>query len=79
MAVKRKSDAVKFADLEAAPQPIPDKPARRRRGKGHFSEALEITGVSETETHHTKSNEINDLADSAPVGGSESNPRTGGR
>jgi hypothetical protein len=70
---------VKFADLEQAPPYHPTEPARRRRGEGHFSEAIEIAGVSKTFTYHTKPNEINDLANSAPVGGPQSNPRPGGR
>jgi hypothetical protein len=60
--------SVKFADLEQAPQPIPDKRSRRRRGEGHFSEVIENKEVSGTSLYHTKPNEINDLADSAPVG-----------
>jgi hypothetical protein len=65
--------SVKFADLEQTPPPIPGKLARRRRGEGHFSEAAEITRVSETITHPTKPNEINDLVDSASVGDPETN------
>lgn len=63
-----------FTDLEQAPANLTAKPSRRRRGEGHFSEAIEITRVSETETHHIKPNEINDLADSAPVGDPDPNP-----
>jgi hypothetical protein len=70
--------SIKFADLEAAPQSTPDKPTARRRGEGHFSEALENTRVSETFTHHTKPNEINGLADSAPVSDPQLNPGTDG-
>jgi hypothetical protein len=51
-----------------------DGASRRRRGEGHFSEAIVNTRVSETFTHHTKPNEINDLADSAPVGDPQLNP-----
>src|SRR6516225_7933188 len=40
--------SVKFADLEATPPPIPDKPARRRRGEGHFSQVTENAGLSGT-------------------------------
>src|SRR6516165_2375260 len=40
--------SVKFADLEQAPQPIPDKRSRRRRGEGHFSEVIENKEVSGT-------------------------------
>jgi len=65
--------SVKFADLESSPPPIPDKPARRRRGKGVFSEVVENKGVSGTETDQHKSNEINDLANSAPVAVPDSN------
>jgi hypothetical protein len=60
--------SVKFADLEATPPPIPDKPARRRRGEGVFSEVVENKEISGTTTHQHKSNEINDLANSAPIG-----------
>jgi hypothetical protein len=63
--------SVKFADLEAAPPLTPDKSVRRRRGEGHSSEVLEITRDSDTASHHTKSNEINGLADYAPVGDSQ--------
>jgi hypothetical protein len=66
--------SVKFADLEGAPPSIPDKSARRRRGEGNFSEVIENTSVSDTFTHQVKANEINGLADSAPVGGPDSNP-----
>jgi hypothetical protein len=66
--------AVKFADLEQAPQSTPDKPTRRRRGEGHFSQAVENTKDFETSTSHTKPNEINDLTNSAPVGDPDSNP-----
>jgi hypothetical protein len=61
--------SVKFADLEAAPPPTPDKPARTRRGEGVFSEVVENKEISGTE----KSNEINDLANSVPVGVPDSN------
>ena len=60
--------SVRFADLEQAPGNLPTRPSRRRRGEGHFSETIENTRVSESFSHHTKLNEINDLADSAPVG-----------
>jgi hypothetical protein len=66
--------SVKFADLEAAPPPIPDKSARRRRGEGHFSQVTENAGVSGTFASLHKPNEINDLAISAPVGGPGTNP-----
>jgi hypothetical protein len=68
---------VKFADLENSPLSIPDKPARRRRGEGVFSEAIENKGISGTATYQHKSKEINDLADSAPVGDLETNPESG--
>jgi hypothetical protein len=60
--------SVKFADLEQTPPPIPDKPARRRRGGGHFSQVIENTADLWIGPAHNKSNEINDLANSAPVG-----------
>ena len=60
--------SVKFADLEAAPPPIPDKPARRRRGEGHFSQVIENTADLGIGPSPNNSNEINDLANSAPVG-----------
>jgi len=63
--------SVCFADLE---QGLPTRASRGRRGDGHFSEALENTRVSVTLTHDTKPNEINDLADSAPVGDPQLNP-----
>ena len=66
--------SVKFADLEQTPPPIPDKPARRRRCEGHFSQVTENAGVSGTFASLHKSNEINDLADSALVGDLETNP-----
>ena len=66
---------VKFADLERLSPPIPDKPARRRRGEGVFSEVVENKEISGTATHQHKSNEINDLANSAPVGVPDSNRR----
>ena len=69
--------SVKFADLEAALPPIPDKPARRRRGEGHFSQVTENAGVSGTLASLHKSNEINDLANPAPVGDLETNPESG--
>jgi hypothetical protein len=66
--------SVRFADLEQAPGNLPTRPSRRRRGEGRFSEAVEITRVSETLIYHNKPNEINDLADSASVGGPQLNP-----
>jgi len=68
--------SVKFADLEAAPQSIPDKPARRRRGGGHFSQVIENAGLSGTLASLYKPNEINDLANLAPVGDLETNPES---
>jgi hypothetical protein len=65
--------SVKFAGLEQAPQPIPDKASPRRHGEGHFSEAIENKEVFGSRPSDTKSNEINDLANSAPVGAPESN------
>jgi hypothetical protein len=65
--------SVKFADLEAAPPSIPDKPARTRRGEGVFSEVVENKEISGTATYQHKSNENNDLANSAPVGVPDSN------
>jgi len=50
--------SVKFADLEAAPPPIPDKPARRRRGERVLSEVVEnkeISGLRPTNTNPMKS------------------------
>jgi hypothetical protein len=69
--------SVKFADLEQAPRSVPDKPARMRRGEGHFSQVTENAGVSGTFSSLHKSNEINDLANSAPVGDLETNPESG--
>jgi hypothetical protein len=69
--------SVKFADLEATPPPILDKPARRRRGEGHFSQVTENAGLSGTFSSLHKSNEINGLADLAPVGDLETNPESG--
>ena len=60
--------SVKFADLEQTPSSIPDKPARRRRGEGVFSEVVENKEISGTATYQDKSNEINDLANLAVVG-----------
>ena len=68
--------SVPFADLEQAPGNLPTRPSRRRRGEGHISETIENTRVSESFSHHTKLNEINDLADSAPVGGPDLNPES---
>ena len=68
---------VKFADIENLPSSIPDRPARRRRGEGVFSEVVENKGVSGTAPYQHKSNEIKDLADSAPVGELETNPGSG--
>src|SRR6516225_9311706 len=65
--------SVKFADLEAAPPSIPDKPVRTRRGEGVFSEVVENKEISGTATYQHKSNEINDLANSAPVAVPDSN------
>ena len=70
--------SVKYADLESAPPPIPDKRPRRRRGEGHFSEVIETKEVFGIDPFGTKSNEINDLANSAPIGDLESNPGTSG-
>jgi hypothetical protein len=53
--------SVCFADLEQA---------------GHFSETIENTRVSETFSDHSKPNEINDLADSAPIGDPQLNPES---
>lgn len=41
---------IKFADLEGEPSRHTAKPARRRRGEGHFLQALETTSVSDTFT-----------------------------
>jgi hypothetical protein len=41
--------SVKFADLEAASQPSPDKPTSRRHGAGHFSEAIENKEILDIE------------------------------
>jgi hypothetical protein len=65
---------VGFADLEQAPR---DKPARRQRGEGLVSEAVENKRVSGVAPHQHKSNEINDLGNSAPVGGPDPNSETG--
>jgi hypothetical protein len=48
-------------------------PARRRRGEAVFSEVVENKEISGTATCQTKSNEINDLANSVPVGVPDSN------
>jgi len=66
--------SVPFADLEQAPGNLPTRPSRRRRGEGHFSQVIEKAGVSGTFAHQVKSNEINDLSDSVPVGELEANP-----
>ena len=58
---------IKFRDLENSPQPIPDKPSRRRRGEGHFSEVSENIRISAISVDK-EPNEINDLTNSAPVG-----------
>ena len=52
--------SVKFADLEQTPPPIPDKPARRRRGGGHISQVIENTADLWIGPAHNKPNEIND-------------------
>jgi hypothetical protein len=59
---------VKFTDLENSPAPIPDKPVRRRRGDGHFSQVIENTADLGIGPSPNKCNEINDLANSVPVG-----------
>jgi hypothetical protein len=66
--------SVRFADLEQAPSNPPTRPSQRRRGEGHFSQVIENAGVSGTFASLHKSNEINDLADSALVGDLETNP-----
>ena len=65
--------SVKFGDLGQASQPIPDKRSPRRHGEGHFSEVIENKEVFGPRPSDTKSNEINDLANSALVGAPESN------
>ena len=67
---------VKYADLENSPSNHPTKSVRRRRGEGHFLEVPEITDVSGISPVSTKSNEINDLANSVPVGDLDLNPET---
>ena len=69
--------SVPFADLEQAPGNLPTRSSRRRRGEGHFSEVIENAGVSGTFSHQVKPNEINDLANLAPVGDLETNPESG--
>ena len=64
--------SVKFADLEAAPQPIPDKPVRSRRGEGGASKTPAFSTTCEKTPLQAKSNKINNLANSAPVGPSDS-------
>jgi hypothetical protein len=53
--------AVKFADLDDV-------------ARVTFHKPFENTKDFETSTSHTKPNEINDLTNSAPVGGPDSNP-----
>ena len=68
--------SIRFADLEQALGNLPTRQSRTQRGEGHFSEAIENTRVSGTLTHHAKPNEVNDLADSAPVGEPRLNPES---
>jgi hypothetical protein len=63
--------SVRYAHLEAAPAHTPTKPARRRRGEGVFLQATENTDVSDISGAPPKSNEINELADFAPVASPE--------
>jgi hypothetical protein len=56
---------VRYAHLETAYTPT--KPIRRRRGEGGFLQAAENTGVSGITATPPESNEINELAGSAPV------------
>jgi hypothetical protein len=65
--------SVKFADLEQTPPPIPNKSARRRRHRRHSAQAVEITSKTLDASAEANSNEINDLANSAPVGVPDSN------
>ena len=59
--------SVRYAHLEAAPAHTPTKPARRRRGEGVFLQATENTDVSGISGAPPEFNEINELADFAPV------------
>ena len=52
---------VKFADVE-------NKPSRRRRAEGHFSQVIEKADLFDIDPSGKKSSEINDLDNSAPVG-----------
>jgi hypothetical protein len=58
---------VRYAHLEIAPAYTLTKPTRRRRGEGVFLQAAENIGVSGIAGSPAESNEINDLANFAPV------------
>jgi hypothetical protein len=66
--------SVNFAHLESAPAYTPTKPARRRRGEGVFLQATENTDISGISSRPPESNEINELADFAPVASPDSKP-----
>jgi hypothetical protein len=66
--------SVDFAHLETASPYTPTKPARRRRSEGVFLQDTENTDVSGISTAPPKSNEINELADFAPVASPEIKP-----
>ena len=59
--------SVKFADLEQAPGQPPTKPARRRRGEGLFSEAIENKEISGDASLEIKSLKNNDKTDDHSV------------
>jgi hypothetical protein len=66
--------SVNFAHLENASSYTPTKLARRRRGEGVFLQTAENTGVSGIASSLPGSNEINELADFAPVASPEIKP-----
>ena len=57
-----------YAALEASPGETPTPSSCGRRGEGHFSQVIENTADLGIGPSPNKSNEINDLANSAPVG-----------
>jgi hypothetical protein len=62
--------SVNFADLEQ-----PDKPARRRRGEGVFSEVIENKEISGDTPHQVKSLKNNDKTDNHSVASSETSEK----